>query len=183
MPHRKRPLKVLTERELLTLESEIGSRLFGPIPDGHRREFFCPMITLGSGMKNGSDSKKKLERSTVRYEISDQGVLKVQEGASATAISQEEPENFYVAVRMYYEQVARHVYHRDPTTGQNWYNKTMAMIYLDYAAATPLDDRVLAAMQPFFADQFFNPSSPYAPAVLVRRAYEAAKDLIAQAIG
>lgn len=66
---------------------------------------------------------------------------------------------------------------------KNWYNKTMAMIYLDHAAATSLDDRVLAAMQPFFADQFFNPSSPYAPAVLVRRAYEAAKDSIAQAIG
>lgn len=57
------------------------------------------------------------------------------------------------------------------------------MIYLDHAAATPLDDRVLAAMQPYFSDTFFNPSSPYAPAVAVRRAYAAAKDTIAHAIG
>ena len=57
------------------------------------------------------------------------------------------------------------------------------MIYLDHAAATPLDERVLAAMQPYFSDSFFNPSSPYAPAVEVRRAYDAAKARIAQAIG
>jgi len=57
------------------------------------------------------------------------------------------------------------------------------IIYLDHAAATPLDERVLAAMQPYFSEQFYNPSSPYAPAVYVRREYEAAKDAIAQAIG
>jgi len=56
-------------------------------------------------------------------------------------------------------------------------------IYLDYAAATPLDDNVLAAMQPYFAASFYNPSSPYAPAVTVRREYEAAKAQIAAVIG
>lgn len=56
-------------------------------------------------------------------------------------------------------------------------------IYLDHAAATPLDRRVLAAMQPYFSDQFYNPSSPYAPAIAVRRDYEAAKHSLAQSIG
>lgn len=32
-------------------------------------------------------------------------------------------------------------------------------VYLDYAATTPMDERVLAAMMPFFVDQFGNPSS------------------------
>lgn len=57
------------------------------------------------------------------------------------------------------------------------------IIYFDHAAATPLDDRVLAAMQPYFADQFYNPSSPYAPAVKVRREYQDAKSRIARQIG
>lgn len=57
------------------------------------------------------------------------------------------------------------------------------MCYFDYAAATPLDERVLLVMQPYFSDQFYNPSSPYAPAVKVRREYEAAKQMIARAIG
>lgn len=56
-------------------------------------------------------------------------------------------------------------------------------IYLDHAAATPLAPDVLTAMQPYFADAFYNPSSPYAPAVRVRRDYEAAKATIAAVIG
>jgi len=59
-------------------------------------------------------------------------------------------------------------------------NKT---IYLDHAAATPMDARVLAVMQPYFIDNFYNPSSPYAPAVAVRCAYEDAKQKIANLIG
>ena len=57
------------------------------------------------------------------------------------------------------------------------------MIYLDHAAATPMDPKVLAAMQPYFFDDFYNPSAPYAPAIVVRRAYEAAKNTLAHAIG
>lgn len=57
------------------------------------------------------------------------------------------------------------------------------VIYLDHAAATPLDKRVLQAMEPYFSELFYNPSSPYAPALAVRRDYEAAKARIAQAIG
>lgn len=56
-------------------------------------------------------------------------------------------------------------------------------IYLDHAAATPLDPNVLTAMQPYFSDVFYNPSSPYEPAVAVRREYEAAKATIARVIG
>ncbi len=56
-------------------------------------------------------------------------------------------------------------------------------IYLDHAAATPLDGRVLAAMQPYLGELFYNPSSPYAPAISVRRDYETAKHSIAQDLG
>lgn len=58
-----------------------------------------------------------------------------------------------------------------------------SMIYLDHAAATPLDDRVLHEMLPYLSEQFYNPSSPYAPAVEVRRAYEAAKARLGACIG
>lgn len=57
------------------------------------------------------------------------------------------------------------------------------MIYLDHAAATPVSPKALRAMEPYFSDQFFNPSAPYLPAKRVREAYEAAKDAIAHTIG
>jgi cysteine desulfurase len=38
-------------------------------------------------------------------------------------------------------------------------------------------------MQPYFTDDFYNPSSPYAPALKVRTEYEEAKNAIARTIG
>ena len=57
------------------------------------------------------------------------------------------------------------------------------MIYLDHAAATPVDPRVLEAMEPYFSRDFFNPSSAYLPAKKVASNYEEAKAKIAHAIG
>ena len=57
------------------------------------------------------------------------------------------------------------------------------MIYLDHAAATPLNTEVLAAMQPFFADQFFNPSANYMPAQKVRQALDKARADVAACLG
>lgn len=58
-----------------------------------------------------------------------------------------------------------------------------AMTYFDYAAATPLDPAVLEAMQPYFSVDFFNPSSPYAPAIKVRRDLESARQRLAVCFG
>ncbi len=56
-------------------------------------------------------------------------------------------------------------------------------IYLDYAAATPIDDSVLAAMKPFFSEQFYNPSALYQPARIAKEALELARHDVAQLIG
>ena len=57
------------------------------------------------------------------------------------------------------------------------------MIYLDHAAATPVSDKVLEAMKPYFDVEFFNPSAAYLPAKKVAADYEAAKGVIAHAVG
>ncbi len=57
------------------------------------------------------------------------------------------------------------------------------MIYLDHAAATPMDIRVFEAMKPYFLSDFFNPSAAYLPAKKVAADYEKAKDEIAHTIG
>ena len=61
--------------------------------------------------------------------------------------------------------------------------KQMKQIYLDYAAATPVDARVLSAMQPYFTEKFYNPSASYLPAKHIREEYEARKAVLANSIG
>lgn len=56
-------------------------------------------------------------------------------------------------------------------------------IYLDYAAATPLDPRVLQVMLPYFTEQFYNPSSPYLAAKHVRQSVEDARTRVAYWLG
>jgi hypothetical protein len=112
-----RPLKKLTERELLQLESEIGAKLFGDVPEGHRREFFCLDAKTWIWYEERLDPKtKKPQGMTIRYEVHEKGILKVQEGARYSYIEGEELDNLVTATTMYYEQVARGVYKRDPHT-------------------------------------------------------------------
>lgn len=56
-------------------------------------------------------------------------------------------------------------------------------IYLDYAAATPVDSDVLTAMQPFFAEHFYNPSALYGPAVEVSHVLDTARADVADVLG
>jgi cysteine desulfurase len=56
-------------------------------------------------------------------------------------------------------------------------------IYLDYCATTPVDARVLAAMQPFFCLQFGNPSSTHTFGLDAREALDLARSRVAALIG
>ena len=57
------------------------------------------------------------------------------------------------------------------------------MIYLDHAATTPLRPEVAAAMAPFGADRFGNPSGGHRLARDARRALEEARDAVAAHLG
>ena len=57
------------------------------------------------------------------------------------------------------------------------------MIYLDYAAATPLKNEVKKAMEPFFSEHFYNPSATYLAGQLVKKELEAARQNIARNLG
>lgn len=56
-------------------------------------------------------------------------------------------------------------------------------IYLDHAAATPLNQQVLAKMLPYFSENFYNPSATYLPAVKVRQDIENARARVAHWFG
>ena len=58
----------------------------------------------------------------------------------------------------------------------------MDTIYFDYAATTPVDERVLEAMMPFFSERYGNANSLYALGRDAYRAVESARESVAKSI-
>ena len=58
----------------------------------------------------------------------------------------------------------------------------MNQIYLDYAATTPVDPRVLDAMMPYFSASFGNPSSVHRYGQQAEAAIESARETVASAL-
>lgn len=56
------------------------------------------------------------------------------------------------------------------------------MIYLDYAATTPVDDRVLQVMLPYFQETFGNPSSVHRYGQKAEAAVDTAREVVAEAL-
>lgn len=57
------------------------------------------------------------------------------------------------------------------------------MIYLDYAATTPVDERVLAKMMPFFREAYGNPSSIHRLGQKAESAVDEAREKVALVLG
>lgn len=114
-----RPLKTLTERELIQLESHLGQAVFGPLPANViRREFFNldkDTWIWHEEIKNADGAKEEM---TTRYEVQPKGILKVQPGPRYSYLEGVELQNFVLAVSEYYERVTRDLYKRDPRTGK-----------------------------------------------------------------
>lgn len=114
---KNRKLQTYTERELINLESEIGKELFGPVPEKHRREFFCLDDKTWIWHEEWMDADEKICSATTRYEIQEKGILKVQKNSRYTYLDGDELDNFAAAVAVYYERAAREIYKIDPDSG------------------------------------------------------------------
>ena len=114
---RKHAKTLLTERDLLTMESQIGAQIFGPVPDGHARQFFCLDESTWIWSDSYTDDGGRHE-TLIRYEIHETAVLKVLGNTSYGFLGGDELRRFVTAVQMYYERVSRDLYKRDPQSGQ-----------------------------------------------------------------
>jgi hypothetical protein len=92
------------ERRLINGESQIGSRLFGPIPKGHKRQFFCLDEYTWIWYEEWPDSGRQ-RGVTTRYEVRPNGVIKIQDGQPTQILSDSEADNLYKAAYKYYELV------------------------------------------------------------------------------
>jgi cysteine desulfurase len=58
----------------------------------------------------------------------------------------------------------------------------MRKVYMDYGAATPVDERVLEEMMPYFGEKFGNPSSVYSLGFEAKAAIEEAREKVAKLV-
>lgn len=110
LPRVKSQPRTYTERDLLAMESKIGAELFGPIPAGRRREFFCLDENNWMWYEEWQDELGKQQSATVRYELHGDGVLKIQEGARYSYLEGAELENFIHATSVYRDRVLTMLY-------------------------------------------------------------------------
>ena len=100
----------LTEADLINAESKLGATLFGPIPDGHRREFFRYRHNIWVYHESWTKNGKKLE-STITYSVRENGVYKCPLGGEYVKITGSELSNFKKATIEYLKLVKNKLYH------------------------------------------------------------------------
>jgi hypothetical protein len=93
-------------KDLIHHEAKIGGQLFGKIPDGNRREFFCLDEHTWVWHEEWTDSHGKRQYMMTRYDVRPSGIVKSQGNSSYQRLTPEELKNFYRAVLMYRDRVS-----------------------------------------------------------------------------
>jgi hypothetical protein len=88
-------------RDIIRYGARIGGELFGPIPEGVRREFFCLDEHTWVWHEEWVDQQGNRRALTTRYDVRPNGILKAQDGQPYRYVSFEEAKHLYKAVKMY----------------------------------------------------------------------------------
>jgi hypothetical protein len=93
-----------SKRELIRREARIGGKLFGEVPKGHSRQFFCldehTWIWHEEWSENG-----QAKSITTRYIVRPSGIVKAQGDQGLKKLSKKEALNFYLATEIYCQRV------------------------------------------------------------------------------
>ncbi len=99
-------------RNLIRHEAKIGGQLFGPIPKGGRREFFCLDKRTWVWHEEWIDPSGQHRTKTTRYDVRPDGILKAQDGQPYRMVTKDELRNLYHATQLYGQRVKSELYSR-----------------------------------------------------------------------
>ncbi len=100
----------LSYDDLINAESKLGRTLFGPIPEGHQREFFKHKSNVWIWHESWANQFGDIEQMTIRYEVRPNGVFKKLSGGVYQKIEGAELDNFRQAAKSYLELVKSKLY-------------------------------------------------------------------------
>lgn len=96
-------------RKLLRHEARIGGQLFGPVPPGGRREFFCLDERTWVWHEEWIDKNGQRRIKTTRYDVRPDVILKSQNG-QFQKITREEADRLVDASKIYRDRVKAELY-------------------------------------------------------------------------
>lgn len=101
----------LSTRDFIKMESKLGGQLFGPVPEGRQREFFCLDEHTWVWYESVTDSETgEVSSLTTRYEIRGNRIIKMQDGQPYRYASLGEADNLLNAARNYYSLISTQIY-------------------------------------------------------------------------
>lgn len=97
-------------RALIRREAKIGGELFGPVPEGTRREFFCLDEHTWIWHEEWSDKTGQKKIKTTRYDVRPNAILKAQDGLGYSRVSDREALRLVQAIRQYNNRIRNELY-------------------------------------------------------------------------
>ena len=94
------------EQSLIRMEAKIGSEIFGSVPAGHRRDFFCLDKHTWIWHEEWQDAKGKGHAVTTRYNVRPGGILKSQNNQPYQPLTFTEARNLYQSTELYKNRVS-----------------------------------------------------------------------------
>lgn len=102
--------KLRSHSDIINAESRLGSTIFGPIPEGHRREFFHDKKNIWIWHESWTDEYSQDREVTVRYEIRPTGVYKKYASGAYAKLEDAELYNFRKATHAYLKVIKETIY-------------------------------------------------------------------------
>lgn len=96
-------------RDLIRHEAKLGGDVFGRVPKGHRREFFCLDEHTWVWHEEWTNQQGQREIQTTRYDIRPSGVVKSQNG-QYSEVSSQELQRLLAAANKYLNRVNSDIY-------------------------------------------------------------------------
>jgi hypothetical protein len=88
--------------------ADIGGQLFGPVPKGRRRQFFCLDRHTWIWHEEWQGDKGRRQAVTTRYEIRPNGIIKIQDGQVYQRLSVDETRHLIQSARLYRDRLKAH---------------------------------------------------------------------------
>ena len=101
-------------QDLMRREVALTRDIFGSVPAGTQREFFCLDKHTWVWFEEWTDSQGVRQQVTTRYIVRPKEILKSQNGGAYHLLTIEEAKNFHEATKAYYARIKTHLYADKP---------------------------------------------------------------------